>query len=127
MSAIHILHGLSCLQGAPALEAAQKVKIVVFDKTGTLTQGKPAVTHHQAFASGVPELELMHLAAAAEASSEHPLAQALMAYTHTKVRAAMQPFAVEAAGQPAGSEGAASTLPTAKCLFEHHLVYYVLQ
>jgi cation transport ATPase len=67
------------LQGAAALEAAKKVKIVVFDKTGTLTQGAPAVVHQQVFA-GLPADEILLLAAAAEISSEHPLARAIMAH-----------------------------------------------
>ena len=73
------------LQGAAALEAAQKVRIVVFDKTGTLTQGKPAVTSHKTFSSSHSEMDIMRLAAAAEASSEHPVAQAILehSYLHT--------------------------------------------
>lgn len=67
------------MQGAAALEAAKKVKIVMFDKTGTLTQGSPAVIHQQIFA-GLPADEIMLLAAAAETSSEHPLARAIMAH-----------------------------------------------
>ena len=51
----------------------------MFDKTGTLTQGSPAVVHQQIFA-GLPADEIMLLAAAAESSSEHPLAQAIMAH-----------------------------------------------
>lgn len=74
------------LQGAAALEAAQKVRIVVFDKTGTLTQGKPAVTNHKIFSSSQSELDIMRFAAAAEASSEHPVAQAILDYTYSQTR-----------------------------------------
>lgn len=68
------------MQGADALERATKVRIVVFDKTGTLTKGSPAVTDHCVFAEDFPVEEFLHLAAAAEASSEHPLAKAVLAY-----------------------------------------------
>jgi heavy metal translocating P-type ATPase len=50
---------------------------VVFDKTGTLTEGKPAL--REVGALGVPENELLGIAAAAEAASEHPLAKAVLA------------------------------------------------
>lgn len=73
------------MQGAAALEAAKKVKIVMFDKTGTLTQGSPAVVHQQIFA-GLPADEIMLLAAAAETSSEHPLARAIMAHADAFLR-----------------------------------------
>ena len=49
---------------------------VVFDKTGTLTEGKPALRELEA-ASGT-ESELLGIAAAAESTSEHPLARAVM-------------------------------------------------
>jgi heavy metal translocating P-type ATPase len=51
---------------------------VVFDKTGTLTEGKPALREVLG-ALGVPENELLGIAAAAEAASEHPLAKAVLA------------------------------------------------
>ena len=75
-----------CLQGAAALEAAQKVRIVIFDKTGTLTQGKPAVTSHKSFSASHSELDIMRFAAAAEASSEHPVAQAILEYSYFQTR-----------------------------------------
>jgi len=50
---------------------------VVFDKTGTLTEGKPALRELEAV--GGSEAELLGVAAAAEAASEHPLAKAVTA------------------------------------------------
>ena len=50
---------------------------IVFDKTGTLTEGRPALREIQAI--GDSEEQLLGLAAAAEAVSEHPLAAAVMA------------------------------------------------
>ncbi len=49
---------------------------VVFDKTGTLTEGR--FTLREAEGNGVDEAELIAVAAAAEAASEHPLAAAIL-------------------------------------------------
>ena len=61
---------------AAALEATGKADFVVLDKTGTITEGKPRVTELVA-AAGVGEEELLCVAAALEAQSEHPLAVAV--------------------------------------------------
>jgi heavy metal translocating P-type ATPase len=58
-----------------AFQAFRSVTRVVFDKTGTLTLGRPTVKAMHALGS---EAELLALAAAAEASSEHPLGQAIL-------------------------------------------------
>ena len=63
-----------------ALEAARNVSLVVFDKTGTLTEGKPSVTDVLP-STGTEAVELLRVAAALEASSEHPLASAILAHT----------------------------------------------
>ena len=65
-------------RNATVLEAAAKVDTVVFDKTGTLTEGRPSVTDVVP-AAGVEEAEILRLAAAADAQSEHPLATAVVA------------------------------------------------
>lgn len=59
-----------------AFQALRRVTTVVFDKTGTLTEGKPALREVEAH--GVDENTLLALAAAVEAASEHPLAQAVV-------------------------------------------------
>jgi Cu+-exporting ATPase len=61
-----------------ALERASALTIVVLDKTGTLTSGKPTVTDLVPTAAGVAEGELLHLAAAVEKGSEHPLGKAVV-------------------------------------------------
>ncbi|KAL8101400.1 hypothetical protein AgCh_033326 [Apium graveolens] len=71
-------HGV-LIKGGDALERAQMVKYVVFDKTGTLTQGKATVTTAKVFAE-MDRGEFLTLVASAEASSEHPLAKAVMEY-----------------------------------------------
>src|SRR6266487_3195376 len=60
-----------------ALERARSLNIVIFDKTGTLTRGSPAVSGI-ATAPGTSESELIAVAAAVEANSEHPLAKAII-------------------------------------------------
>lgn len=60
-----------------ALETMRTVGAVLFDKTGTLTKGEPAVTAVKA--TDRAENDLLALAAAAEADSEHPLARAIVA------------------------------------------------
>lgn len=59
-----------------ALEQMRTVDAVLFDKTGTLTKGEPVVRHLVA-ASG-SEDDLLALAAAVEADSQHPLARAIV-------------------------------------------------
>ena len=71
-------------KSAEALESLRSVGTVVLDKTGTVTRGKPAVTDIVVAtrADGSPamsEKALLKLAAALERSSEHPLAEAIMA------------------------------------------------
>ena len=63
-------------KNAEALENLHKVDTVVVDKTGTLTTGKPAVT--DILPGGLPEAELLKLAAALEEKSEHPFAKAVL-------------------------------------------------
>lgn len=59
-----------------AFQALRRVQRVVFDKTGTLTEGRPGLRRIVPLASS--EQELLALAAAAEAGSEHPLARAVV-------------------------------------------------
>jgi Cu2+-exporting ATPase len=61
-----------------ALERMRTVDAVLFDKTGTLTKGQHSVTGVAA-ASGHAEDELLRIAGAVEADSEHPLARAVVA------------------------------------------------
>ncbi|KAG8635689.1 hypothetical protein MANES_16G060400v8 [Manihot esculenta] len=67
------------IKGGDALERAQKIKYIIFDKTGTLTQGKATVTTAKVF-TGMDRGEFLRWVASAEASSEHPLAKAIVEY-----------------------------------------------
>ncbi|WP_284770835.1 copper-translocating P-type ATPase [Corynebacterium rhinophilum] len=60
-----------------ALERMRTIDAVLFDKTGTLTEGAHAVTG-VATVEGISEGQLLAVAAAAEADSEHPLARAIV-------------------------------------------------
>jgi Cu2+-exporting ATPase len=64
-------------KNASALEDATKLNVVIFDKTGTLTMGQPEVVD-LATAAGASEDQLLAAAAAVEAGSDHPLAQAIL-------------------------------------------------
>ena len=86
--------GATCgilVKSAEALQTAHSVKTVVLDKTGTITKGAPEVTDvivaggtGASPASASPEdseaANLLALAYSLEARSEHPLAQAIVAY-----------------------------------------------
>ncbi|MCV7238127.1 heavy metal translocating P-type ATPase [Mycolicibacterium celeriflavum] len=61
-----------------ALESMRTVGTVLFDKTGTLTRGEPTVTAVATAQSDAGD-DVLALAAAAEADSEHPLARAIVA------------------------------------------------
>jgi Cu+-exporting ATPase len=61
-----------------ALQRAASVQIIALDKTGTVTEGKPAVTEVRlAEGAALGEDEVVALAAAVEATSEHPIARAV--------------------------------------------------
>ncbi|WP_438465986.1 copper-translocating P-type ATPase [Streptococcus pluranimalium] len=67
------------IKNGTVLQELQNIDTVVLDKTGTITLGKPRVTD----VVGDQE-EVLRIAAALEASSEHPLAIAIMAYADDK-------------------------------------------
>jgi Cu+-exporting ATPase len=80
-------HGV-LIRGGQALEALHRVNTVVFDKTGTITRGSPAVTHvlgaRRSDGATVGAPEVLRLAAAVEAHSEHPLARAVVGAAQEK-------------------------------------------
>jgi len=74
-------------KGGAYLEKAAGIEVIAFDKTGTLTEGRPVVTdlqvivhsEHTESDTGCHREELLWLAAAVEARSEHPVARAIVA------------------------------------------------
>ena len=79
------------IKNAEALERFAAVDTLVLDKTGTLTEGKPALTAIHT-APGFDEDQVLELAASLEASSAHPLAQAIAAAARER---GLEPLAVE--------------------------------
>lgn len=75
------------IKDARALETAGKIKAMVFDKTGTLTIGKPKVQnrHFLTKQTDFTESEVLDLVAAAESSSHHPLAGAIVDFAFSKL------------------------------------------
>ena len=65
------------IRNAEALEILEKVDTLVVDKTGTLTEGRPRLRAVET-AAGVPESDVLRLAASVEVGSEHPLAAAIV-------------------------------------------------
>jgi Cu+-exporting ATPase len=71
------------IKSAEALETAHKLDVLILDKTGTLTKGHPELTDIMTTGT-FDETELLALVVAAEARSEHPLAQAIVAAAHDR-------------------------------------------
>jgi Cd2+/Zn2+-exporting ATPase len=74
-------HGL-LMKGGVVMENAARTQWVTFDKTGTLTAGKPRVTDVVPF--DVTEDRMIAIAAAVEAGSSHPLAEAILQFAKDK-------------------------------------------
>ena len=71
------------IKGGAVLEAVGRLAALATDKTGTITEGRPRVTGVTPLNS-VSEAELLRVAAAIEAHSEHPLAQAVVKHAQRK-------------------------------------------
>ncbi|MEI9898129.1 MAG: heavy metal translocating P-type ATPase [Chthoniobacter sp.] len=71
------------IKGGAVLEAVGKLRALAVDKTGTITEGKPRVTKVIAL-NGKLETDILRIAAAIDTHSEHPLAQAVVAYANEK-------------------------------------------
>ena len=86
-------HGVIVKSGE-ALERMGSVTVACFDKTGTLTEGRLSVSDVVAFSGGGvsscadARARVLELAASVEASSEHPLAKAVVAATERDVHIA---------------------------------------
>jgi Cu+-exporting ATPase len=68
------------IKGPEVLESTRTVDTIVLDKTGTVTTGRMAlvgVLTVDAATSAADRIELLRLAGALEAASEHPIAQAI--------------------------------------------------
>jgi Cd2+/Zn2+-exporting ATPase len=70
------------IKGGLYVEAPAHLRAIAMDKTGTLTEGRPAVREVVSL-SGHDQKELMEIAAAIEARSEHPLARAVLSHAQS--------------------------------------------
>ena len=70
------------IKGGTYIEQMSNANTVLLDKTGTITEGKPKVVSMQMLAHDMDEKEVLSLAMAAEETSTHPLASAILAYGH---------------------------------------------
>ncbi|MCD5325201.1 MULTISPECIES: heavy metal translocating P-type ATPase [Pontibacillus] len=107
-------------KGGEHLESTHHVQTIVFDKTGTITNGKPVVTDFDG------NKDALRLVAAAENSSEHPLAQAIVQYVKDKgvhIPKAESFEAIPGHGIKAVVEGKRVLIGTRK-LFEEENVEY---
>lgn len=71
------------VKDAATLQKLHTVNVVVVDKTGTITKGKPELISIQP-QNDRSEQEVISLLAALEASSEHPIAHAIISYAQAK-------------------------------------------
>lgn len=82
-TAIAATHGL-LIRDRAAFEKSRDIDAIIFDKTGTLTEGKFGVTDTIVFSSEFSTQEVLSLAAAVEAHSEHPLAKGVVSAASEK-------------------------------------------
>ncbi len=75
------------IKGPEVLESTRRVDTIVLDKTGTVTTGQMSVRAVLA-APGETEAEVLRMAGALEAASEHPVARAVVSAARTSVGAA---------------------------------------
>lgn len=66
------------IKSAESLENLHSIDTVILDKTGTITSGHPEVTDIEVLDPSMSPEEFLSRAAALEAGSEHPLAQAVV-------------------------------------------------
>ncbi|CAN5240200.1 heavy metal translocating P-type ATPase [soil metagenome] len=107
-----------------ALEDARRIDVVVFDKTGTLTTGKQGVAAVVG-AGSRPEDEVLALAAAVEAGSEHPVGRAIVAEAASrgvKVARSSKFSSLAGRGVQATVAGRVLTIASERVLSERALV-----
>ena len=68
------------IKGGAYIEQMSEANTVLLDKTGTITEGRPKIVSAQVLVDDLDEKEVLALAMAAEETSSHPLASAILAY-----------------------------------------------
>ncbi|WP_112179158.1 heavy metal translocating P-type ATPase [Paraliobacillus zengyii] len=108
-------------KGGEHLETAHKIDTIILDKTGTLTKGKPEVTDMQYFTG-----DALAYLVAAEKSSEHPLAEAIVEYGKKESVDLLEADAFEAIpghGIKADINGKSILVGTRKLMKESNIVF----
>jgi len=70
-------HGI-LIKGSNYLEMLEAADTLILDKTGTLTEGKPKVVSIESLDNKIDQRKVVELAAAAEETSSHPMALAIL-------------------------------------------------
>jgi len=111
-------------KGGEYLETTQNLQSVIFDKTGTITKGKPEVTDVVLFGDLEKEDVLM-LAAAAEKTSEHPLANAVVAAYQSEQWPVVTHFeAHTGSGVTASADGKSVVIGTRRLMNQNKIEYH---
>ncbi|GGH83914.1 Cu+-exporting ATPase [Pullulanibacillus pueri] len=111
-------------KGGEYLETTHKLDAILLDKTGTVTKGKPEVTDFIVFNGD--KAQLLSMVVAAEKASEHPLAQAIVAYGYDhsiKALSATNFEAIPGHGIQTVIDGKTVLIGTRKFMKDHDILY----
>lgn len=109
-------------KGGEHLESTHKIDTIILDKTGTVTKGKPELTDVEV--NDIDEELFLRLVGSAEKSSEHPLAEAIVAGIEARgiQLPAVEHFeAVPGYGIRANVEGHEVLVGTRKLMAQHNV------
>ncbi|MGJ8603075.1 MAG: heavy metal translocating P-type ATPase [Marivita sp.] len=101
-----------------ALQRLDAAKVVAFDKTGTLTQGRPTLVD-QMTAPGIDAARALHLTAAVEKSSDHPVARAILAAAPDDLPDVTDAETIPGYGLKAHIDGTSLLVGSERHLIEH--------
>jgi Cu2+-exporting ATPase len=122
-TAVSAQNGL-LIRNRTAFENARKITTLVFDKTGTLTTGEFGVNRYESIQEGLEHSELLRLASALEANSEHPIAEGIMKKVKElgiKTPNANNFKAITGKGVEASVDGQSVKVVSPGYLSEHHI------
>ena len=108
------------VKDARVYEKIVKATTVIYDKTGTLTIGKPEVVKVLP-ANGFSEKEVLEIAAAVEANSEHPIAKAIVKAFESSLTPASNFRAIPGRGASADLNGKKILVGNAKLMVENNV------
>lgn len=107
------------IKDAESLELAKNVSAIVLDKTGTITEGRPQVTGMKWLEDNDARKEVL---LSIEKQSEHPLAEAVVAYFKTEEQTTITAFdSITGKGAKADYQGETYYVGNKKLLQEHQI------